>query len=109
MYATFEVRTSGKSLPNALGKQVTVVGCVTQVGGSSIKLTTHDNVSVIAKLSSDSALPPAEHSVIELKGTVLPDQSIQATGYLACEEDFDLKMYDEAMRLVDAFTIFQTD
>ena len=109
MYATAEVRTSGKSLPNALGKQVVVVGSVTQVGGSSIQLKTHDDVTVIAKLASNTTMPPAENSVVEVKGMVLPDQSIQATGYITYDEDFDMKMYGEAMQLVDEFPIFQTN
>ncbi|KAI6656511.1 Replication protein A3, 14kDa [Oopsacas minuta] len=106
MYSTLETRTSGKSIPSSLGKQVTVVGRVSQLGGSNLKLVTHDDKTITVKFSSSSSLP-TQDSIVEVIGTVLPDQTIQSTAYLIFEEDFDLTMYDEAMKLVDKLPIFK--
>ena len=107
MYSALEVRTSGKSIPNALGKNVTVVGKVTQIGGSSLKLTTHDDKALTVKFSSSTVTLPTQSSIVEIKGNVLPDLTIQATGFINFEDDFDLGLYDEAMKLVDALPVFK--
>ena len=107
MYSTLEVRTSGKSVPSALGKHVTVVGRVTQIGGSNLKLTTHDDKTLTVKFSSSTATLPTQNTIVEIKGTVLPDQTVQATGFINFEDDFDLGLYDEAMKLVDTLPVYK--
>ena len=107
MYSTIEVRTSGKSIPNTLGKHVTVVGRVAQIGGSVLKLTTHDDQTLTVKFSSSTVTLPTQNSIVEIKGTVLPDQAVQATGFINFEDDFDLGLFDEAMKLVDVLPIYK--
>ena len=109
MYSTQEVRTTGKSIPKALGKHVTVVGRVSQVGGNNLKLLTHDGVTLTVKFSSSTTAMPAEKNIIEIKGTVSPDQSIQAKEFLAFDDEFDLQLFDEAMQEVEKLPVFKTN
>ena len=107
MYSTVEVRTSGKSIPNSLGKLVTVVGRVSQVGGNNLKLVTHDDVTMTVKFSSSTTAMPAQDNIVEIKGTVSPDQSIQAKEFLVFDGEFDLQMFDEAMKQFEKLSVFK--
>ena len=109
MYSTLEVRTSGKSIPKSLGKHVTVVGRVSQVGGSNLKLVTHDDVTLTVKFSTSTTVMPAQDKIVEIKGTVSPDQSIQTTEFLDFDGEFDIKMFDEAMKQVEVLPVFKVN